>query len=174
MNERGVRESRAEGRSDGGESLEITRVVDAPPGAVFGAWTEPERIRCWWGPAGFTSPAARTDPRVGGSYLFAMRSPDGQDFWSTGVYREVVRDELIVATDSFADAEGDVVPASHYGMRGDWPRELLVTVTFEPTDGRTRLTVRHKGFPDAGNRDLARAGWETSLDKLAACVGKTA
>ncbi len=157
-------------RSAHGEMLEVTRVVDAPPGAVLRAWTEPERIRCWWGPGVFTSPAVRTDPRVGGTYLFAMRSPDGQDFWSTGVYREVVRDTRIVATDSFADAQGNIVPASQYGMPGDWPRELLVTVTFDPVDGKTRLTLRHEGFPDAANRDLARQGWETSLDKLAACV----
>jgi uncharacterized protein YndB with AHSA1/START domain len=156
-----------------GETLVITRTFDAPPPLVFRAWTDPERLRCWWGPKGFTSPAARTDPRVGGHYLYAMRSPEGQDFWSTGVYREIAEPGRIVATDSFSDAEGNVVPASHYGMKGEWPLELVVTVTFEEADGKTRLTLRHEGFPDGENREMAGAGWNQSFDKLADCLAKT-
>jgi hypothetical protein len=49
-----------------------------------------------------------------------MRSPEGQDFWSTGVYREIVEPERIVCTDSFADEKGNVVPASYYGMGTDF------------------------------------------------------
>ena len=44
----------------------------------------------WWGPTGFTSPVVRIDLRPGGIFRSCMRSPDGQDFWSTGVYRDVV------------------------------------------------------------------------------------
>jgi uncharacterized protein YndB with AHSA1/START domain len=171
----GIGTSAREGSSAGraGETLVITRTFNAPRELVWKAWTDPERLKCWWGPQGFTSPAARTDLRAGGSYLYAMRSPEGQDFWSTGVYREVVAPERIVATDSFADAEGNVVPASHYGMTGDWPLELTVTVTFEALDGKTRLTLRHEGFPDRENREMAGAGWNQSFDKLEGCLAKT-
>jgi uncharacterized protein YndB with AHSA1/START domain len=110
---------------------------------------------------------ATIDFRVGGRYLACMRSPDGRDYWSTGTYREIVPLKRIVATDSFADERGNVVPASHYGMKGDWPGELLVTVTFVQYNGGTRLTLRHAGFPDPGNRDQAREGWNQSFDKLA-------
>ena len=52
-------------------------------------------------------------------------APEGQDFWTTGVYREIVPMERIVYTDSFADEKGNVVPASHCGMPGeDWPLEM--------------------------------------------------
>ena len=74
----------------------------------------------------------------------------------------------IVSTDSFADSDGNPVSASHYGMNGDWPLELIVTVTFEENDGKTKLTLQHQGFPDRKNRDLAEAGWKESFDKLAA------
>lgn len=152
------------------QTLVITRVFDAPRERVWRSWTEAERVRCWWGPKGFTAPSARIDPCVGGRYLFAMRSPEGQDFWSTGSYHELVENERLVATDSFSDANGNIVPASQYGMSGDWPPELTVTVTFEEADGETRLTLRHEGFPDRENRDLAGAGWNQSLDKLADCL----
>lgn len=152
------------------QALVITRVFDAPPGLVFRAWTEPERVMCWWGPKGFTSPVARIDLRVGGSYLYSMRSPEGQDFWSTGVYREIVEPERIVLTDSFSDADGNVVPALHYGISGDWPLELRVTVTFEGVDGKTRLTLRHEGIPAGEGREMTGYGWNQSFDKLETCL----
>lgn len=156
----------------GDQELVITRVFDAPRNLVWKAWTEPEHVMEWWGPKGFTAPIIKTDFRVGGKSLLCMRSPEGEDYWSTGVYREIVEPERIVTTDSFSDAQGNVVPASHYRMSGDWPLELLVTVTFEEDDGKTKLTLRHEGFPDVENRDLAKAGWNESLDKLAEYLTK--
>jgi uncharacterized protein YndB with AHSA1/START domain len=152
--------------------LVITRIFDAPRELVWEAWTEPERCKRWWGPKNFTTPFCRIDLRVGGAYLNCMRSPEGQDYWSTGVYREIVEPSRLVCTDSFADEEGNVVPASHYGMSGEWPLELLVTVTFEEQEGRTRLTLRHVGIPAGEMREQCGAGWNESFDKLADSLAK--
>jgi uncharacterized protein YndB with AHSA1/START domain len=149
----------------------ITRVFDAPRELVWKAWTEPERFMQWWGPKGFTSPVCKIDLRVGGKYLSCMRSPEGKDYWSTGVYREIVEPERIVCTDSFADEEGNVVPATYYGMSPDFPLEMLVTVTFEEHEGKTKLTLQHVGIPAGENSDLAEAGWNESFDKLAENLG---
>jgi uncharacterized protein YndB with AHSA1/START domain len=119
------------------------------------------------GPRGFTTPACKIDFRVDGVYLNCMRSPEGQDYWSTGVYQDIVPLERIVCTDSFADEQGNVVPASHYGMEGDFPLEMLVTVTFEEREGKTILTLRHAGLPAGESRDGAQQGWSESLEKLA-------
>jgi len=147
--------------------LTIVRVFDAPREAVWKAWTDPERAKRWWGPEGFTAPFIKIDLRVGGKYLFCMRSPDGKDYWSTGVYREIVPLQRIVSTDSFADEKGNVVPASHYGMPSDLPMEMLVTVTFEELGGKTRMTLRHVGLPAGEQSKMAEQGWNASFDKLA-------
>ncbi|KAF5075772.1 Activator of Hsp90 ATPase -like protein [anaerobic digester metagenome] len=68
--------------------LLVERVFDAPRELVWKAWTEPGYLKRWWGPKGFTAPAIEIDLRVGGRYLYGMRSPEGQDFWSTGEFRE--------------------------------------------------------------------------------------
>jgi uncharacterized protein YndB with AHSA1/START domain len=110
---------------------------------------------------------------VGGTYLNCMRSPEGENYWSTGVYREIIEPERIVYTDSFSDAEGNVVPASYYEMSGEWPLELLVTVTFEEYESKkTKLTLKHTGIPTDEDRDLTEAGWNESFDKLAEDLGK--
>ena len=127
-------------------------------------------MRRWWGPKDFTSPFCKIDLRVGGTYLFCMRSPDGKEYWSTGVYKEIVEPERIVCTDCFADEKGNVVPASHYGMTADFPSEMLVMVTFEEHDGKTKMTLRHVGMPTGTMSDMANAGWNQSFDKLAASL----
>ncbi len=79
------------------------------------------------------------------------------------VDRSRTREALV----GFADEQGNVVPASYYGMRADFPLELHVTLTFEEHDGKTKMTLRHAGFPDGENSDLAEIGWNESFDKLA-------
>ncbi|MGI0009846.1 MAG: SRPBCC family protein [Nitrosopumilaceae archaeon] len=150
------------GKSD----LVITRIFDAPRELVWKAWTDPEHMKRWWGPKDFTAPFCKIDFHVGGVYLFCMQSPDGMNYWSTGIYREIIPLEKIVMTNSFADEKGNIVPATHYGMDGDIPLEMLVTVTFEEGDGRTKMTMRHVGIPAGIIRD-SNVGWNTSFDKLA-------
>jgi len=147
--------------------LTITRVFDAPREKVWKAWTDPEEVKKWWGPKYFTAPVSKIDLRVGGKYLSCMRGPDGKDYWSTGVYREIVPLERLVVTDSFADEKGNVVPASHYGMAGDFPLELLVTVTFEELGSKTKMVLRHEGIPEGIMREMTETGWSESFDKLA-------
>jgi uncharacterized protein YndB with AHSA1/START domain/predicted enzyme related to lactoylglutathione lyase len=144
-----------------------TQIFNAPLSKVWKAWTEPESVMKWWGPENFTAPVVKIDLKVGGSYLSNMRSPEGEEVWSTGVYKEIVPMKRIVSTDSFADSDGNVISASTYGMSGDWPLELNITVMFEEVDGKTKLTLQHQGFPDRKNRDLAETGWKESFNKLA-------
>mgnify|MGYP000847427179 FL=1 len=157
--------------TEGRGRLFIQRIFAASRDRVWKAWTDPDLIAQWWGPAGFTAPVIEVDLREGGRYLFSMRSPVGQEFWSTGVYREIVPMERLVYTDSFADAEGNVVPASTYGMSEDWPDELTVTVTFEDHGDGTKVILREAGAPAGEPLEQAEAGWNESLDKLAGVFG---
>lgn len=149
--------------------LVIVREFNAPRERVWDAWTTPEGMMKWWGPKGFTCPVSKIDFRVGGKYLFCMRSPDGQDFWSTGTYREIVPMEKIVCTDSFSDAEGNIVSGETYGMAG-LPLEFEITVTFEEIDGKTKMTLQHVGFSSDTMKEQASAGWNGSFDKLEASL----
>jgi uncharacterized protein YndB with AHSA1/START domain len=160
-----------ERREDSTGCINVTRVFDAPPELVWDLWTDPNQYMCWWGPKDFTSPYAKFDLHVGGKYLSCMRGPDGKEYWDTGTYEEIIEPRRIVYTDTFADENGNEVPPSYYGMRGDKPIEMAVEVTLENFGGKTRMMVEHCGLPEGEMLDQAREGWNQSFDKLARCLG---
>ena len=87
-----------------------------------------------------------------------------------GGIRRIIPCERLVYTTTFADAEGNPVPASYYGMGDDIAFEMRVTVIFEEQDGKTAMTLTHEGLPAGEISDSAREGWKESLDKLAASL----
>src|SRR5687767_13146969 len=112
----------------------IHRVFNLSKKVVWLALTDPEYFKKWWGPKDFTAPVSKMEARVGAKYLNCMRGPDGKEYWSTGVVKELIREKKLVITDSFADEKGNIKSAAEYGMPGDWPRELLITFEIEEAD----------------------------------------
>ena len=143
----------------------INRVFDLPISKVWQAWTDAETFKKWWGPKDFTCPSSKMEAKVGGKYLSCMRGPDGKEYWSTGVVKEFIPERKLVVTDSFSDEKGNIKPASDYGMPGDWPKELLLTVYLEEADGATKMKIRHQGVPEEMREDCIK-GWNESFDKL--------
>jgi uncharacterized protein YndB with AHSA1/START domain len=158
----------------GKQDIVVTRVFDAPRATVWKAWTDPDEVKKWWGPKDFTAPHVSIDLRVGGRYVYCMRGAgiDGvvRDFCNTGEHVAIIPGENIVTTMKFADQHGNPVPASYYGIPGEWPAEIMITVAFKDSgDGKTLLTLREAGVPDVMT-GLAALGWNQSLDKLAASL----
>ena len=143
----------------------INRVFNLPVSVVWLAWTDAEYFKKWWGPRGFTCPSSKMEARVGGKYLNCMRGPDRKEYWSTGVVKELIPERKLVVTDSFSDDKGNIKPASEYGMPGDWPKELLITVYLEEADGATKMKLKHQGVPNEMREDCIK-GWNESFDKL--------
>jgi uncharacterized protein YndB with AHSA1/START domain len=139
-----------------GERVVVRRVIGAPPERVFRNWTEPEQLRRWWGPGGFTCPDARVDLRAGGTYRLVMKAPGGGPLMSVaGTYRVVDRPALLVYTWRW-----DTGPAAS-------DHESLVTVEFHDLgDGRTEVVVTHERFPADHDASPYRSGWVEGLEKL--------
>ena len=155
----------------------ITHVFNAPRKLVWKACTEPEHMRHWWGPKGFTVRIAKMNFRPGGVYHYCLRSPDGHDMWGKFVYREIVTPERIVFVNSFSDEKGGL---TRHPMSPNWPLEMLSTFTFTEDDGKTTFTIQwvpHSATEperetfEAGH-DSMQKGWTGTLDQLAAYLAK--
>ncbi len=53
-----------------------SRIFNFSRELVFRAWSEPEHLKKWWGPAGFTNTFNEFDFRVGGKWSFIMHGPE--------------------------------------------------------------------------------------------------
>lgn len=115
------------------QDFTITREFAAPRELVFKAWTD------------FTTSHCAIDARPGGRWLSAMRSPEGHDFWSSGVFVELDAPARFVIDEGFSDEEGNRLTAQDYGMTDDMPSEDRVTVceTFDKLD--SYLTELQRG-----------------------------
>ena len=118
--------------------LLMTRILDAPRALVYKAWTEPEQVAKWWGPAGFTNTITEMDLRPGGVWKVIMHGPDGTDYPNKIVYEEVVHAEKLVYMHSEDSAEDDT--------------KFHVTVHFEDEGKKTKLTMRMR-FETAEEKD---------------------
>ncbi len=136
----------------------ITRVFDAPRELVFKAWTEPERLRRWWGPDGFANLACEVDPRPGGVIRIRSRAPDGTVYHNQGVFEEIVPPELLVFAMDARVQDGNVFLAG------------VTTVTFTEQAGKTTLTMTARiTWPTPAVKHLAgmKAGWNQALNHFA-------
>ncbi len=129
-------------------TVAFRRFIDAPPGLVFDAWTQPEHLRRWWGPRAFALVVCEIELRVGGSYRLVQRAPDGQDHAFHGRYVEIDRPRRLSRT---------------FVYDGAPEHEALEAVTFEP-DGCGTLVSSESVFASFAARDLyARAGMEHGM-----------
>ncbi len=159
------------------KELVITRVFDAPRELVWKAWTDPEQIKRWWGPAGFSAPEIKVDLREGGKYHYCMRGPiepggSEQDLWSGGEFKKIVPQEKIVITDYFSDKDGNKLSPADFGLSKDFPAESTITITFKDEGEKTKLAITYPIPESAAARKAIlesgmEKGWNQSLDKLA-------
>ena len=156
----------------------ISRVFDAPRELVWKAFTEPESMKQWWGPKGFTVIASKMDLRPGGTYHYGMKAPNGSTMWGKFVFREIVAPERMVFVSSFSDEAGGTT--RHPGHQS-WPLEMVTVFTFEEQPGgKTKFTTRwsplnateeeRKTFD--GGHDSMRMGWTGTLDNLEAYLAR--
>ena len=149
----------------------ISREFDAPRDLVWKCFTDPEHMKKWWGPKGFTVIHSKMDLRPGGFYHYGMRAPDGSAMWGRMAYREIVAPERVVWVNSFSDEKGGL--ARHPGHMS-WPLEMLSTLLLTEKDGKTTFTLKWSPLNPADEErktfdeghDSMKGGWTGTLSQL--------
>jgi uncharacterized protein YndB with AHSA1/START domain len=112
----------------GEREIVIRRSFAAPPRLVFEALTRPELLRRWLGVfGGWSMEVCEVDLRVGGSYRYLWKGPDGAAMGMRGTFREIHPPERIVQTEKFDQAW--------------YPGEAVGTAVLTESGGRTTLTT---------------------------------
>ena len=130
----------------------ITRILNAPRELVFRVWTEPEHIKHWWGPTGFTNTISKMEFRQGGIWEFVMHGPDGTDYPNVNEFIEIVKPERIV-------------------LKHIQEPVFTMTVTFEDLGDKTKLTISNRFesfevFEHAVKKYGAAEGLKQNVDRM--------
>lgn len=146
--------SSTDGSDPTGFTLLVRRTIRATLQRLFDAWTQPDLLVRWWGPAGVACIGAEIDLQPGGRYRIGNRLPDGHTLWITGVFERITPPRELIYSWSFEGA-----PAQSSSER--------VTVRFEARGETTDVIVIHERAATATIRDQHAHGWEGCLDGLA-------
>ena len=79
----------------------LKRTFDAPVDLVWEAWINSEHIAKWWGPKGMTTRVIKHNFEVGGKWKYSMTMPNGQEFISEGVFKEIIKHKKIISSADF-------------------------------------------------------------------------
>lgn len=138
-----------------GNILIHTRILDAPRDLVWEVWTNPEHIKEWWGPNGFSLTTKSMNVKTGELWDFTMHGM-GRDWDNKIEYVEVKKPSLL----SYKHKGGE---SEDYNF--------IVSVFFEDLDGKTLLTMqsvfKSKAIIEELNRKVnAIEGGKQTLNRL--------
>lgn len=131
----------------------------------------------WFGPKGFTMPAAKMDFRPGGSFHYCLAAPNGHEMWGKFVYREIIAPERIVLVNSFSNEDGGI---TRHPMSATWPLEMLSTFTLSEHNGKTtaklewtplNATTEERATFDAAHESM-KQGWSGAFEQLASYLSR--
>jgi len=71
------------------------RTVNFPIELAFKAWTNPNHLKNWWGPKGFTNTFNEYDLRPGGKWSFIMHGPNKGNYPNEVEFIKIDKPNLI-------------------------------------------------------------------------------
>ncbi len=138
-------------------TIQLQRVLRAPPERVWRAFSEPKALERWLPPFGFLGTVHEMDFRVDGGMRMSFTNFSGGGSHSFGArYLEILPFERLVYTDAFDD------PA----LAGT----MVQTISLRAVSCGTELRVEQAGIPDAIPPEMCHLGWQESLIQLAQLV----
>ncbi|HOS48573.1 MAG TPA: SRPBCC domain-containing protein [Bacteroidia bacterium] len=72
-----------------------SRVLNVPIETLYNAFVNPDQLKIWWGPEGFTNTIHEFDLNPGGKWILTMHGPDIGNYENSSVFDVVKPLELI-------------------------------------------------------------------------------
>lgn len=142
-------------------TLTLEKVFDAPLELVWEAWTTSDHIVRWWAPQGMNLKVIEHDFRVGGKWKYTMAMPDGNEFVSEGVYKEIIDKKKIVTSADFRPMTENVEIHALFERQGDTTK-FIFSVIHETEEYCKKQ--EEMGFYN---------GWGSAFDRLASLLMET-
>ena len=138
----------------------LKRTFDAPVDLVWEAWINSEHITKWWGPKGMTTRIIEHNFEVGGKWKYSMTMPNGQEFISEGVFKEIIKHKKIISSADFKPMTEGVEIQALFEEAGE---STLFTFNIVHASEEYRIAQEKMGIYN---------GWGSVLERLGEFVEK--
>jgi uncharacterized protein YndB with AHSA1/START domain len=136
------------------KSILVSRRFNAPLANVWCAYTESELLGQWWAPLPWKAETKVMDFTVGGYWLYAMVSPEGEKHWERMNYVAIDHHKSFNIEASFCDENGN------------FNKELPVSkrqISFSPQENGTLVEFKMI-FPTENDlRKIVEMGFEQGI-----------
>jgi uncharacterized protein YndB with AHSA1/START domain len=75
-----------------------SRILNSPIEIVYEAFANPDHLKVWWGPNGFTNTIHEFDLKPGGKWILTMHGPEIGNYENSSVFKTVEPMKLIAWT----------------------------------------------------------------------------
>jgi uncharacterized protein YndB with AHSA1/START domain len=142
--------------------LILERTVDVAPELVWKAWTTPELLVQWFAPKPWSTTSCEIDLQPGGKFDTTMRSPEGDEYPSSGCILVVEEGSRLVFTSGLGPGFRPQIAEDGF--------PFTAIISIEPDGSGTKYTATGI-HADASSRksheDMGFAeGWGMALDQL--------
>ena len=122
----------------GSTTIVVTRLFDAPPSAVFEAWTKAEDVAHWWDPSGVPLAVCEIDLRPGGEFRWVHQGDKGMQHAFTGTYREnAPPHRLVFAARTFPPGPESIATLSFFAESDG--TKFIMTIECQSIEDRNAL-----------------------------------
>lgn len=133
-----------------GREQRTSLLLNAPVTSVWAVWTQPDHIRHWWGPDGFTNTIEKMDVAPGGEWIFVMHGPDGTNYPNRTLFREVIKHRKLV----HEHFDPNFIAIIEFESRGD--KTLLTWYKLYETKALFDLVERHHKSSEGFKQTVAK------------------
>jgi uncharacterized protein YndB with AHSA1/START domain len=119
--------------------ISTSRLFNAPIELLWEMWTNPDHIKNWWGPNGFTNTIHQMDFKEGGEWKLTMHGPDGTNYPNRSIFKEIVPFKKIV----FEHFNPNFITTVLFESKGD-ATLINWTLLFDTAEMRETVVKAHK------------------------------
>ncbi|HVJ42404.1 MAG TPA: SRPBCC domain-containing protein [Dongiaceae bacterium] len=148
-----------------GKSTRTTRLIKAPPEAVYAAFTDPAALVAWLPPGEMTGKIRDFAAGIGGGYRMSLFYPPNQNGsrGKTAAGEDRVTVRFLDLAPSRRIVEAVTFESDDPALQG----EMIVTVTFDAAGGGTEVVFLCENLPPGIRPEDNEAGARLSLEQLA-------
>jgi len=150
------------------KTITVKREFAAELPLVWDAFTKTELLDQWWAPKPWKARTKTNDFREGGSRLYAMVGPDGEEHWAVIDFKTIEKHKRFTAIDSFTDAQGMLnkeMPRLNWEVKFIDKKDLtLVDIIITFKDLSELETIIKMGFKEGFT--IALNGLDELLERL--------